>query len=289
MKRLVLLISILLAMSSSVSANSQLSGLSIGDATSVQEVVDQLTFTLEGQGFEIVTMVNFQVAAESIGVEIRPTTVILATNPSLETPLIRWQQTVALDFPSKFLIFEDEQGEIQLEHSTVGAFIDRHEVELKDAKFRKYSDLLNQFGNVGNGIVFVQSHQSVDETAEALLIRLQDLGLMIFVPNVIDFQQQALQRGGGYIRPTRLVIFGTPAVGIPLVENMQSIGLDLPAKFLIFEDENSQVFIAFNDPRFLAKKHNLQRDADPTLSLDARLERILDNFMNLANSIANPA
>jgi uncharacterized protein (DUF302 family) len=287
MKHLVLMISILMAIGSSANAHSQNGGFNIKDAKNVQEAVEAIKFTLEGQGFEIVTMVNFKVAAESIGVEIRPTTVIIATNPSLETPLIRRKQTVALDFPSKFLVFEDAEGEIQLEHSTIGAWIDRHDLELKGANLRKYDHLLDQFGNPDNGIVVVQSHQSVDDTEEALFSRLQELGLMIFVPKGIDFQEQAFQHGG-YIRPTRLVIFGTPAVGIPLVENKQSIGLDLPDKFLIFEDDNDQVFIAFNHPRFLALKHNLQRDADPTMSLDVRLEMILGNFMNLANFIANP-
>ena len=114
MKHLVLMISIFMAIGSSANAHSQNSGFNIKDAKNVQEAVEAIKFTLEGKGFEIVTMVNFKVAAESIGVEIRPTTVIIATNPSLETPLIRRKQTVALDFPSKFLIFEDAEGKIQL-------------------------------------------------------------------------------------------------------------------------------------------------------------------------------
>ncbi len=280
--------SFLIAIGLSSSAHSRNNGFNIEEAKSVQEAVDAIKFTLEGQGFEVGTIFNFQLAAESIGVEIRPTTVLIATNPSIETRLIRRQQILALDLPSKFLIFKDEQGKIRLEHTKVGALIDRYNIELRDAKFQKYDDLLSQFGSQNNGIVLVQSHQSVDDTVEALFARLQDLGLRIFIPNGIDFQQQAF-RHGDYLRPTRLVIFGTPAVGIPLVENSQSFGLDLPAKFLIFEDKKGEVFIAFNDPRFLAQKHNLQRDTDPTLSLDARLEMILDNFMNLANSIANPA
>ena len=286
MNLLVLMTSILLAVASSANANSWNSGFNIEEAVSVQEAVDAIKFTLEGQGFEVGTIFNFQLAAESIGVEIRPTTVLIATNPSIETRLIRRQQILALDLPSKFLIFKDEQGKIRLDHTKVGALIDRYDIELRDAKFKKYDDLLSQFGSQNNGIVLVQSHQSVDDTVEALFVRLQELGLRIFIPNGIDFQQQAF-RHGDYLRPTRLVIFGTPAVGIPLVENSQSIGLDLPSKFLIFEEENGQVFIAFNDPRFLAEKHHLQRDVDPTMSLDARLERILENHMNLASSIAN--
>jgi uncharacterized protein (DUF302 family) len=116
MKYLVLMMSFLLALASSVSANTQVSGLNIEDATSVQEAVEHITFTLEGQGFEIVTTVNFKLAAASIGVEIRPTTVIIATNPSLETPLIRRRQTVALDFPAKFLVFEDAEGKSYENH-----------------------------------------------------------------------------------------------------------------------------------------------------------------------------
>jgi uncharacterized protein (DUF302 family) len=67
------------------------------------------------------------------------------------------------------------------------------------------------------------------------------------------------------------------------MQNDQSIGLNLPQKFLVFEDHAHQVFIAFNDPRLLAQKHNLQRDRDPA-DLDVRLTNIANALLGLAQA-----
>ena len=73
------------------------------------------------------------------------------------------------------------------------------------------------------------------------------------------------------------------------MQNDQSIGLDLPQKFLVYEDEAGDVFIAFNDPTFLATKQNLQNDAEPgPLSLEERLETITNALMAIAQAGANP-
>ena len=57
--------------------------------------------------------------------------------------------------------------------------------------------------------------------------------------------------------PTRLLVFGNPNLGTPLMQSEQSIGIDLPQKMLVFEDAEGVVSIAYNDPAFLAERHGI--------------------------------
>jgi len=59
------------------------------------------------------------------------------------------------------------------------------------------------------------------------------------------------------LRETELIIFGNPKVGSPLMKCQQSVAIDLPQKALIWRDENSRVWISYNDPEYLKKRHNI--------------------------------
>ena len=261
-------------------------GFRIKDAGSVAEAVEQIRSTLEDQGFEIIATIDHSAAATSVDLELRPTTVILATHPFFELSLIRRSQTTAIDLPFKFLVFEDESGEIQLEINDDGFLVDRHQIRQRDRHLRLLDLFLNQFGRQDNGVLEIESNQSVEDTVKTLLSVLKDSGFRIPIPEGIDFKARA-RRFGIRLRPTHLIVFGNPMVGSPLMQNDQSIGIDLPQKFLVFENREGRVFIAFNSPAFLTQKHNLQRDADPgrpLLSLDERLENIANALMMLAEA-----
>ena len=122
--------------------------------------------------------------------------------------------------------------------------------------------------------------------AEKLLVELTNRGFRIPIPGGIDFRERA-EASGIELRPTHLLVFGNPMVGTPLMQNDPSIGLDLPQKFLVYEGEDGDVFIAFNDAAFLTAKHNFQRDADPA-SLETRLQNITNALMGIAQAGANP-
>ncbi len=66
------------------------------------------------------------------------------------------------------------------------------------------------------------------------------------------------EKVGKSLRPTELLVFGNPKVGAPLMLCSQSVAIDLPQKALIWEDDSGQVWISYNDPRYLALRHNLQ-------------------------------
>ena len=256
----------------------------IDDVNTVDEAVEQIRSILEGQGFDIVATINHAAAAASVNRELRPTTVLFASHPFFDRTLIRRSQIAALDLPPKFLVFEDEQGEIQLRFNDEGSLVDRHQIPQRDRLLGFLDSLLNQFGRLDQGVIMVESNHSVEDTVDTLFALLDQRGFRIPIPGGIDFSERAGQFGGKF-GPTKLLVFGNPDVGTPLMQNEQSIGLDLPQKFLVFEDPDGDVFIAFNDPLFLARKHNLQRDVDP--NLETRLQNISNALLGLAEAAAN--
>ena len=103
------------------------------------------------------------------------------------------------------------------------------------------------------GLINVQSDFNVKETTDRLENILNEKGMTIF--NQIN-HSDAAQKVGVELRKTRLIIFGNPKVGSPLMQCQQSIAIDLPQKAIIWEDDKSKVWISYNDPRFLGKRHN---------------------------------
>lgn len=104
------------------------------------------------------------------------------------------------------------------------------------------------------GLVIKASPHSVVETERRFVSILEEKGLNVFA--VVDHAQNA-EGAGLSLRPTRVVIFGNPQLGTPLMQCEQSVAIDLPQKMLIWEDEQGQVQIAYNDPRYLGGRHRL--------------------------------
>lgn len=104
------------------------------------------------------------------------------------------------------------------------------------------------------GLINVQSDFNVKETTDRLENILNEKGMTIF--NQIN-HSDAAQKVGVELRKTRLIIFGNPKVGSPLMQCQQSIAIELPQKAIIWEDDKSKVWISYNDPRFLGKRHNI--------------------------------
>ena len=105
-----------------------------------------------------------------------------------------------------------------------------------------------------DGVVDVQSTFNVEETADRMVNILNKKGMTIF--NRIKHSESAT-KVGIELRKTELIIFGNPKVGSPLMACQQSVAIDLPQKALIWEDTNARVWISYNDPRYLEKRHNI--------------------------------
>ena len=105
-----------------------------------------------------------------------------------------------------------------------------------------------------NGIIHQPSHHSVDETVEKLKGILQAKGVTLFA--LVDHSGEA-EKVGMKMRPTKLLIFGSPSAGTPLMLAAPSLALDLPLKVLIREDDNGRVWVSYNSPDYLKERHGL--------------------------------
>ena len=127
------------------------------------------------------------------------------------------------------------------------------------------------------GMKSVKSAHSVGETADRLESALKEKGMTVFVR--ID-HAAAAKNIGQYLRPTELVIFGNPKVGTPLMTCRQTIALDLPQKALIWEDEEGAVWLSYNEPAYLARRHDLEGCQDVL----AKVATALSNFAAAATA-----
>jgi uncharacterized protein (DUF302 family) len=106
-----------------------------------------------------------------------------------------------------------------------------------------------------DGMIDVASKHSVSQTADNLENVLKSKGMTIFarVPH-----SKAAKGVGVELPPMELVIFGNPKVGSPLMKCASTVAIDLPQKALVWEDKNGAVWISYNDPEYLKKRHNIQ-------------------------------
>jgi uncharacterized protein (DUF302 family) len=122
--------------------------------------------------------------------------------------------------------------------------------------------------NPDSGIVTVTGHHSVDQTVEKLEATLAAKGVKLFA--VIDHSGEA-ERAGLRMRPTKLLIFGNPKAGTPLMVASPTIAIDLPLKILVWEDGDSHVQISYNNPAYLQTRHGLPEELVKNIAVVAGL------------------
>jgi uncharacterized protein (DUF302 family) len=107
---------------------------------------------------------------------------------------------------------------------------------------------------ISSGIVDIPSTHSVDETVEKLKGILQASGVTLFA--LVNHSGEAA-KAGMTMRPTKLLIFGNPKAGTPVMLTAPHSALDLPLKILIWEDAQGKVWVTYNSPAFLQQRHDL--------------------------------
>jgi len=115
-----------------------------------------------------------------------------------------------------------------------------------------------------NGIVRLPSHHSVDETVAKLEGILQAKGVKLFT--VVDHSGEAAS-AGLQMPNTKLLIFGNPKAGTPLMLASPSLALDLPLKILVAEDASGKTWISYNAPSYLQARHGLPADLLPNIAV----------------------
>lgn len=131
------------------------------------------------------------------------------------------------------------------------------------------------FAEQADGVIRIKSMHSVTATVDKLESALKNKGMTVF--------KRVSHSGGAAkvgleLRPTELMIFGNPKVGTPLMQCQQLAALDLPQKALVYEDADGQVWFAYNDPEYIADRHNISGCDDVV----HKISRALFNFSMVA-------
>lgn len=115
-----------------------------------------------------------------------------------------------------------------------------------------------------NGIIDVESHHSVDATVERLREILATKAVTLFA--LVDHSGEAA-KAGMTMRPTKLLIFGSPKAGTPVMLAAPSIAIDLPLKILVWEDANGKTWASYNAPEYLRQRHDVPEELMQNLAV----------------------
>lgn len=118
-------------------------------------------------------------------------------------------------------------------------------------------------GNAQNGLIHLASRHTLEETVQRLEALLHERGITIFAR--VDHSGEAAKAGLA-MRPTRLLIFGSPKGGTPLMQAAPTLAIDLPLKALLWQDAEGKVWLTYNDPAYLQQRHNFPAELLPNLA-----------------------
>ena len=122
----------------------------------------------------------------------------------------------------------------------------------------------------GSGIITLPSQHSVDQTVERLQTLLRAKGVTLFA--LVDHSGEAA-KVGMTLPPTKLVMFGNPKAGTPLMLAAPSVAIDLPLKLLVWEDAQGKVWLSYNSPAYLQQRHGVPEALLPNIAVVEALAR----------------
>ncbi len=126
-----------------------------------------------------------------------------------------------------------------------------------------------------NGLISKKSNYSVKETLDKLEAVLKKKGIGV----AMRWDHAAKAKGVGIpLRPTELLIFGNPKLGSHMFTANQTAGIDLPLKALAWEDEKGQVWLTYNDPAYIVKRHHIKNRS----KIQAKMTGALNKLTNIA-------
>lgn len=124
------------------------------------------------------------------------------------------------------------------------------------------------------GLIHTPSNHSCTTTIERLEVLITEKNMAVIAK--VDHAASAAKINET-LRPTTLLLFGNPQAGTPLMQNSQTAAIDLPQKYLVWEDQQGQIWITHNDPAHIAARHN-------TEGLDALLGNVTTALQSIATA-----
>lgn len=222
------------------------------------------------QALSVIAEVDHAANARAVGRVLNPIKIVFFGNPNLGTPLLQKNQLVGLDLPQKVLFFENNDALVFAMYNSVAYLESRYQLQ-DTATLGQVSVALETLTNTatnsdvkragiliaesGEGIITIESNRDFVQTYSSIENAISsDENLQIFLQ--LDHHANAASVGME-LRPTKLIIFGNSNLETPLMQNSQTIGLDLPQKILVWEDQDGIVKISYNDPLYLQLRHGI--------------------------------
>ena len=125
-----------------------------------------------------------------------------------------------------------------------------------------------------SGIIDERSQHSVEQTVERLRAMLRAKGITLFA--LVDHGAEAAKIGMT-MPPTKLLIFGNPKAGTPLMLAAPSVAIDLPLKILVWEDAQGRAWLSYNSPAYLQERHGVPPELLPNIAVVEMLVRAAGN------------
>lgn len=238
----------------------------------------------------ILGQVDHGAAASIAGLDLDPNRVVFFGNPALGTPIMQASRSAALDLPQKMQVFEVD-GMAYVAYNSADYLGSRHAASDVDSLATIAGALANfaatatgaeapvieaSAGSImaGEGVHTTTSDNDFETTWNRLVAAIEAS------PANLAFTVDHGANANGDLGPTRLAIFGNPAIGTPLMNDNPTIGIDLPLKIVVWEDVKGDTLVSATDPSFLANRHDISGAID---ALSAAANAI-DNFVAAATS-----
>ncbi|CAM3299200.1 DUF302 domain-containing protein [Zobellia roscoffensis] len=258
---------------------------------SFDETYAVLKASLEANdNIKIVAEVDHAANAASVGLELNPTKIIFFGNPNLGTPLMQVNQQAGLDLPQRILVYQNDSEEVYVGYNSTVYLANRHTLGDVSTLSAIAGALKNLSENAGveevteqpseviadYNVFTVASPETFDATYEGIMSVIDENPNLKIVAE-LDHQANAANVELELL-PTKVIIFGNPKLGTPLMQDKQTSALDLPQKILVYQNSEGGVKIAFNSPELFMSRHGVTDN-------DATLETILAALQGIATSI----
>ena len=226
-----------------------------------------LTIIKNNKSLGLVEHFKHHEMAASKGLALEKTHAIFFGNPKIGTPLIQKDQLIALDLPQKIITLDQGKNSYIYRLST-SYLADKYAVSFNDLSTmtgaldglsQKIADNQNRGMEDPDieehqGIITLNSNKTFEKAVEAIQQQIKNAQSINFMAE-LDHQKNAASVDMN-LRPTHIIMFGNPQVGIPLMQKNRSVAVELPMKLLIFKDENGDVKVAYNDMQFIFNRYN---------------------------------
>lgn len=240
----------------------------------------------DNPNLRIIGRVDHAAAAAGAGLTLEPNRVLFFGNPAIGTPLMADNRSAGIDLPQKMQVWQSG-GAVCVGYNQADYLQARHIL----GDLPQLDVITGALANIAFAVsgapannqafdgLFLQAVTPSDADFETTWSRL--LAAIDASPASVAFTVDHGANSGGVLEPTRLVVFGNPNLGTPLMQASATAGIDLPLKILVYE-RSGEVFILGSDVDFVASRHRID-------GADAALDRIrgaITNFVTIASESA---